>query len=66
MNDEPLQYTQVDITDTIPPPPPKMPQPRKARARTYPVTVRCENEQQRAMLIDWLAEAGFDIESRTA
>jgi hypothetical protein len=59
--DNPVQMT--DAPDTIPPPPPAMPRLRKAGARTksYPVTVRCESEEQRAMLVDWLAETGFDL-----
>ena len=35
----------------------------RTRPKTFPVTVRCETEEQRAMLVDWLAEAGFEVEA---
>jgi hypothetical protein len=54
------------IEPTFYPPPPPMPTLKRARSRpkTFPVIVRCETEEQRAMLVDWLAEAGFNVEPR--
>jgi hypothetical protein len=34
------------------------------RLPTFPVIVRCETEEQRALLIDYLTAMGFDIEER--
>jgi hypothetical protein len=60
MND----VAHIESTDTLRPPPPEMPRaPKPRRTKAFAVTVRCEDEQQRAMLVDWLAEAGFAVES---
>lgn len=32
------------------------------RLPTFPVIVRCETEEQRALLVDYLAELGFAVE----
>ena len=72
MND----VAHIDTTDTLRPPPPPMKRRtqqlkqqareleaiRRGLAKTYPVTVRCETEEQRAMLLEWLDEAGFEVE----
>lgn len=59
------ELTVHESADTQRPPPmPRGPYDHRARHRlkSYPVTVKCETEEQRAMLHEWLHTLGYSVE----
>jgi hypothetical protein len=57
--------TLHEISDTQRPPPRPVgayDHRLRHRSKAYPVTVKCETEEQRAMLHEWLHTLGYSVE----